>query len=169
MGFFEILVVYRLSADDKEKFSIVNAMSREVVTCHASDPLPKVAQLMVDNWISSVFVKDDHDKVVGIITDGIIFRLVAKEKEPRLYKAGDVMVRDIITVSPDASIGELRSLFDKTKVKRVGVVDNNGKIIGVISKRWVNRFKKYTRYYEIELQPKESTEKPVKKTNDLEE
>lgn len=152
-----------MSADDKEKFSIVNAMSREVVTCHVSDSIPKVAQLMVDNWISSVFVKDDDDKVVGIITDGIIFRLVAKEKEPRLYKAGEVMVKGIITVSPDASINELRSLFDKTKVKRIGVIDNNGKIIGVISKRWVNRFKKYTRYYEIELQPKESTEKPVKK------
>jgi len=152
-----------LSTDDKEKFSIVNAMSREVVTCHISDPLPKVAQLMVDNWISSVFVRDDNDRVVGIITDGIIFRLVAKEKDPRLYKAGDVMVRDIITVGPNASIDELKSLFDKTKVKRVGVVNNKGKIIGVISKRWVNRFKKYTRYYEIELQPKESTEKPVKK------
>nr|MDO8079602.1 CBS domain-containing protein [Candidatus Freyarchaeota archaeon] len=152
-----------MSTDDKEKFSIVNAMSREVVTCHISDPLPKVAQLMVDNWISSVFVRDDNDRVVGIITDGIIFRLVAKEKDPRLYKAGDVMVRDIITVGPNASIDELKSLFDKTKVKRVGVVNNKGKIIGVISKRWVNRFKKYTRYYEIELQPKESTEKPVKK------
>ncbi|MEM2144278.1 MAG: CBS domain-containing protein [Candidatus Jordarchaeaceae archaeon] len=155
--------------DDKEKFSIVNAMSREVVTCHVSDPLPKVAQLMVDNWISSVFVKDDSDKVVGIITDGIIFRLVAKEKDPRLYKAGDVMVKDIITVGTDASIDELRSLFDKTKVKRVGVVDSSGKIIGVISKRWVNRFKRYTRYYEIELQPKESTEKPFKKTDELKE
>lgn len=155
--------------DDKEKFSIVNAMSREVVTCHVSDPIPKVAQLMVDNWISSVFVKDDNDKVVGIITDGIIFRLVAKEKDPRLYKAGDVMVKEIITVGTDASIDELRSLFDKTKVKRVGVVDKNGKIIGVISKRWVNRFKRYTRYYEIELQPKESTEKPFKKTDEIKE
>ncbi|MEM3586679.1 MAG: CBS domain-containing protein [Candidatus Jordarchaeaceae archaeon] len=150
----------------RENFSIVSAMSREVVTCHVSDPLPKVAQLMVDNWISSVFVKDDNDKVVGIITDGIIFRLVAKEKDPRLYKAGDVMVKDIITVREDASIDELRSLFDKTKVKRVGVVDKDGKIIGVISKRWVNMFKKYTRYYEIELQPKETTKETNRKQKD---
>jgi CBS domain-containing protein len=154
-----------LSADDKEKFSIVGAMSREVVTCHVSDPLPKVAQLMVDNWISSVFVKDDKERVVGLITDGIVFRLVAKEKDPRRYKAGDVMVRDIIMVSPDASIEELRALFEKTKVKRVGVVDDNGKIIGVISKRWVDKFKKYTRYYEIQLHPKESTEKPTPETD----
>ncbi|WXG40334.1 MAG: CBS domain-containing protein [Candidatus Freyarchaeum deiterrae] len=154
-----------MSTDDKDKFSIVNAMSREVVTCHVSDSLPKVAQLMVDNWISSVFVKDDEERVVGLITDGIVFRLVAKEKDPRRYKAGDVMVKDIITVGPNASIEELRTLFEKTKVKRVGVVDNEGKIIGVISKRWVDKFKKYTRYYEIELQPKDSTEKQTPETD----
>ena len=142
-----------------EKFSIVKAASRDVITCHVSDPVPKVAQLMVDNWISSVFVKDDNDKVVGVITDGILFRLVAKEKDPRLYKAEDVMVRDIITVGIDASIDELRSLFEKTRVKRIGVVDNNGEIVGVINKKWVSQFKKYTRYYDIQLQPKASSAK----------
>ena len=142
-----------------EKFSIVKAASRDVITCHVSDTVPKVAQLMVDNWISSVFVKDDNDKVVGVITDGILFRLVAKEKDPRLYKAEDVMVRDIITVGIDASIDELRSLFEKTRVKRIGVVDNNGEIVGVINKKWVNQFKKYTRYYDIQLQPKASSAK----------
>lgn len=142
-----------------EKFSIVKAASRDVITCHVSDPVPKVAQLMVDNWISSVFVKDDNDKVVGVITDGILFRLIAKEKDPRLYKAEDVMVRDIITVGIDASIDELRSLFEKTRVKRIGVVDNNGEIVGVINKKWVNQFKKYTRYYDIQLQPKASSAK----------
>lgn len=145
--------------DTSKKFSIVEAARRDVVTCHVSDPVPKVAQKMVDNWISSVFVKDDSDKVVGIITDGIIFRLVAQEKDPRLYRAGDIMFRDLITVGTDASIEELRNLFEKTKVKRVGVVDSNGKIIGVISKKWVNKFKKYTRYYDIQLQPREASQK----------
>lgn len=146
----------RLSTNSEEKFSIVKAGSRDVITCHVNDPLPKVAKIMVDNWISSVFVKDDNNKVVGIITDGVIFRLVAKEKDPRLYKAGDVMVRDIITVSEGASIDELRSLFEKTKVKRIGVIGRNGEIVGVINKKWVNQFKKYTRYYDIQLQPKAS-------------
>jgi CBS-domain-containing membrane protein len=86
---------------------------------------------------------------------------VAKEKDPRIYKAGDVMVRDIITVSEDVSMDELRTLFDKTKVKRVGVVNKQGQIVGVISKKWVNQFKKYTRYYEIQLQPKDTAEKRV--------
>jgi len=153
--------VERLSTENREKFSIVNAASRDVITCHVDDSLPKVAKLMVDNWISSVFVKDDNDKVVGIITDGVIFRLVAKEKDPRIYKAGDVMVRDIITVSEDVSMDELKTLFDKTKVKRVGVVNKQGQIVGVISKKWVNQFKKYTRYYEIQLQPKDTAEKRV--------
>ncbi len=148
-----------MSTYSEEKFSIVRAASRDVITCHINDTIPKVAKLMVDNWISSVFVKDDNNKVVGIVTDGIVFRLVAKEKDPRLYKAGDVMVRDIITVSEDASIDELRNLFEKSKVKRVGVVDKNGEIVGVINKKWINQFKKYTRYYDIQLQPKVSSEK----------
>ncbi|MFB0562613.1 MAG: cyclic nucleotide-binding/CBS domain-containing protein [Candidatus Lokiarchaeia archaeon] len=130
-----------------------------MITCHVSDSLPKVAKIMVDNWISSVFVKDDNDKVIGVITDGVIFRLVAKEKDPRLYTAEDVMVRDIITVGTDVSIEELRKLFEKSKVKRIGVVDSNGEIVGVINKKWVNQFKKYTRYYDIQLQPKTSSAK----------
>ncbi len=134
-------------------FSILDIAMRDIVTCNEDDSLSKVAQLMVDNWVSSVFVVNHEGKVVGIITDGAIFRLIAKEEDPRKYKAKDIMFREIITVREDASIDEIKDLFEKTKIKRVGVVDKDGKLIGVISKKWVNGFKRYARYYNIELQP----------------
>ncbi len=137
----------------KRGFSILDIAMRDIVTCREDDPIPRVAQLMVDNWVSSVFVVNDDDKVVGIITDGAIFRLIAKEEDPRQYKAKDIMFRDILTVNEDASIDEIKGLFEKTKIKRVGVVDKSGKLVGVISKKWIDGFRRYARYYNIELRP----------------
>ncbi|MHA1386252.1 MAG: CBS domain-containing protein, partial [Candidatus Helarchaeota archaeon] len=99
-------------------------MSPNVVFCSLNDSIPQVAKLMRDQWTDSVFVKNDSGNVVGIITDGIIWDLVAREKDPREFKAKDVMYKPFISVNaedPIYSIEEFRDLIDKSKVKRVAV------------------------------------------------
>jgi len=48
-------------------------------------------------------------------------------------KAADVMTRPVITVKPDTPLGELASLIEKHRIKRVPVV-KGGKIVGIVSR-----------------------------------
>jgi osmotically-inducible protein OsmY len=44
------------------------------------------------------------------------------------------MTRNVITVKADTPLGELASLLEKHRIKRVPVVDDSGKIIGIVSR-----------------------------------
>ncbi len=135
-----------------EKIAVFeDIMSPTVVYCYSDDTVPQVAKLMRDEWTDSVFVKDDKGNVVGIITDGIIWDLVAREKDPREYKAKDVMYKPFISVDakdPIYSIEEFRDLLDQSKVKRVAV-KKEGKIVGVVRKKFLERFKRYSRHFKV--------------------
>ena len=126
-------------------------MSPNVVFCSINNFIPHVAKLMRDKWTDSVFVKNDAGKVVGMITDGIIWDLVAREKDPRQYKAKDIMYTSFISVKTDKSIysiEEFRDLIDKSKIKRVAVM-KDGKIVGVVRKKFLERFKRYSRHFNV--------------------
>jgi CBS domain-containing protein len=48
-------------------------------------------------------------------------------------KAAEVMVRNVITIGPDATIGEVADLLVTHRISAMPVVDGNGKIVGVVS------------------------------------
>jgi CBS domain-containing protein len=116
---------------------------KNVITCSPNDTLSKVAKLMVDHWISSVVVVE-KGKPVGIVTDGIIFRLIANEHNPATVRAKDVMSKPVLTISPNATLDDAEHEFAKTKVKRLVFVDGEGKLIGIVSKKDINRFSAYS-------------------------
>jgi CBS domain-containing protein len=45
----------------------------------------------------------------------------------------DVMTRDVITVGPNTSVGEIASLFLRRRISGVPVVDGIGKLLGIVS------------------------------------
>ncbi|MEM3465460.1 MAG: CBS domain-containing protein [Candidatus Jordarchaeales archaeon] len=115
---------------------------RKLVTCRIDDDVPFVAKLMVEEEVGSVFVEDRSGKIVGLITDGQIFRLVAQRQNPENVKAGDIMVREVYTIDKDATLTDAWRLFQSTGVKRLAVTDK-GRIIGVLSRKMVQRIMKY--------------------------
>jgi CBS domain-containing protein len=48
-------------------------------------------------------------------------------------KAADVMVRNVITIGPDATVGEVADLLVTHRVSALPVVDASGKVVGVVS------------------------------------
>jgi CBS domain-containing protein len=55
---------------DPEKHKIIEAFSEGVLACKEEDDIEEVAQLMGDQQIRRVLVKDDEEKVVGIVSLG---------------------------------------------------------------------------------------------------
>jgi CBS domain-containing protein len=62
---------------------VKEAMERNVIKFHADDKISDVAQILRDNKISGAPIVDDNSKVIGIVSEGDIMRLL-EVHSPRL-------------------------------------------------------------------------------------
>jgi signal-transduction protein with cAMP-binding, CBS, and nucleotidyltransferase domain len=108
-------------------------IQRKVVTVEPEDTVMLAAQRMKDKMVGSLVVLDG-DKPAGIITDrDIAIRVVGAGKDPTTTQVKEVMTRDPITIRDDASFFELTKMFRDAAVRRLIVVDKEGKLLGLIS------------------------------------
>jgi CBS domain-containing protein len=122
---------------------VIEVARKKVVSGKPDDPLSTIAKSMVDHWISSIVIIE-RGKPVGIVTDGIIFRLIAKNRNPLNLSAKDVMAHPVRTIHEDAGLEEAEAAFLKSKVSRLVVVDDKGQVKGIISKKDIDRFGAYS-------------------------
>ena len=132
-----------------------DVMATNVITVRQDTPVSKIAEVLLANRISAVPVVNDKDAVVGIVSEGdLLHRVEAGTERHRSWwlelltgkemlafefvksharKAADVMTRPVVSVQPDTPLGDIASLLEKHRIKRVPVV-NNGKIVGIVSR-----------------------------------
>jgi CBS domain-containing protein len=73
-------------------------------------------------------------KVIGMITDrDIALRAVAAGRNPLELGAASCMSTPVVTVRESASLTECCSLMEQKKVRRVPVVDESGRCVGIVS------------------------------------
>ncbi len=58
------------------QLTVKEIMTKQVLTCHAEDSIKTAAIQLHENKIGALPVVDDHNKVVGIITESDIFRVL---------------------------------------------------------------------------------------------
>ncbi|MHA1276323.1 MAG: CBS domain-containing protein [Candidatus Helarchaeota archaeon] len=138
------------------KFLYKDIASKNIFFCDEEDTVSTIARKMRDHWIDTIFVKNSQGKVTGIVTDGIIWNLIAKEAgdvDPRTLKAKNIMFKNFIRVKwddPIESIDQLRELLNKTKIQRIGL-EKDGEIVGLIRKKFIDRVNRYARIYSFSL------------------
>lgn len=64
------------------QLTVEKVMTRDVSTIHADQPILDAAQIMLDQKISGLPVLDDHNHVVGMLTESDIFRMLVKSRTP---------------------------------------------------------------------------------------
>ncbi len=96
-------------------------------------PVSQVAELMESEDIGAIPILDG-DQLAGMITDrDIVIRAVAKGKDPRGMPAREISSRDVVTVSPDSNLSEALELMAGHQVRRLPVVDEDNRLLGVVS------------------------------------
>jgi len=60
------------------RLQVEGLMTRKVLTVQPATPLQDAAQLMLEHKIGGLPVVDDHNQVVGVITETDIFRVFVK-------------------------------------------------------------------------------------------
>ncbi len=139
---------------------VKDIMSAVVITVSLDDPVEQCARLMMEHDITGLPVLDPEGRVAGIITEGDLIRRAARFKVPGFLPllggliylddpnefvgelrramalhAGRLMSRDVITVLPEDTLEAAATKMLRRQVKRLPVVDDQGRLVGIISRR----------------------------------
>lgn len=109
-------------------------MTANPACCSRDTPLHDVAKLMADNDCGMIPVVDQQGMPLGVVTDrDIAIRAVAGGKDPASCSAGDYMSSPVRTVPMDTSLADCCAAMESAQVRRMPVVDKDGRICGVVA------------------------------------
>ena len=115
---------------------IKEIMTASPACCTPETSLREVAAMFVDHDCGAIPVVDNLEtrRPIGIVTDrDIACRTVAKGLNALELTARDCMSSPSVTVKEDASLDEAIQLMEDNKVRRLPVVDERGRCIGVVA------------------------------------
>jgi CBS domain-containing protein len=96
-------------------------------------PVSEAAELMASEDVGSLPILEG-EKLTGVVTDrDIVIRAVAKKKDPQGMPVREVASRDLVTVRPEEDLSEALKLMASYQVRRLPVVDEDNRLIGVLA------------------------------------
>ena len=133
---------------------IKDVMTEDVLTVPTSKTLKETAQLLADTGISGMPVVGDDGNVVGVISEAdILFKersperrrggsfawlffpdMVENEAKLDARTAGEAMSSPAVTIGPNRPVGEAAARMLDESVNRLPVVDEDGKLIGIVTR-----------------------------------
>jgi CBS domain-containing protein len=115
-------------------------MIEGVITIDSDATVMKAVKMMNENEIGCLIVTR-RGKAVGIVTErDLLTRVIAKSKNPKKTKVREVMTKPLISGQPDMDLEEATKLMFKMKIKKLPVVESEGKLAGLITLTDVARF-----------------------------
>ncbi|MFG1613834.1 CBS domain-containing protein [Nonomuraea wenchangensis] len=139
------------------RMTVADVMTGEVVSVTEETPFKDIAQTLIEHGISAVPVVDGDRHVVGVVSEADLLRkeefreefyregyrppLRARLRHPKGRQkaegdtAAELMTRPAVTITGEASAVSAARLMDAHDVKRLAVVDHNGRLTGVVSRR----------------------------------
>ncbi len=115
-----------------KEIRVGDCMKREVITLKEENTVMEAAKLMREKKIGSVVILKD-DAPVGIVTEGdITYKVVAEGKDPRKTLMKEIMHSKLKTVGPDEMIEKVAEMLRDEGIKRLPVVNDKGRLIGII-------------------------------------
>ena len=76
----------------------------------------------------------EGDRLVGVLTDrDIAVRVVAEGRDAEQTKVTEVASRDVVTLDPQQDLDEALRLMARHQVRRLPVVEEDGRLVGVVA------------------------------------
>ncbi len=131
-------------------------MTETVIACVPETKLEDAVRTLAEHDISGMPVINATGRVVGIVTEADL--LLADHLKPPLMKTAlfgvyvlresvmermaearglrveDVMTRQVVTCGPDTPVDDVARILHDRKINRVPIVDEAGKLIGILSR-----------------------------------
>jgi CBS domain-containing protein len=119
--------------------SVRDAMTSNPCAIDTGKDVAYAAKMMRDEDVGvAPIVERDH--LVGVLTDrDIAIKVVAEGRDPQATTVREVASTKLVTVDPDQDLDEALRLMAKHQVRRLPVVAEDGKLVGVLAQADVAR------------------------------
>ncbi|HXX80412.1 MAG TPA: CBS domain-containing protein [Thermodesulfovibrionales bacterium] len=150
----KIYVIALRNAQERiaRSISVNKVMTKDTISIHTRADIHEAARLLSEHRISGLPVVDEEGVVLGVVTEADILSMTGI-KEGHTFKdilrhllgeplpgrrrgnsVGEIMSSPAITTRPDADIRDVAKVLDEKRIKRLPVVDEKNRLIGVISR-----------------------------------
>ena len=108
-----------------------NRMSRPAVTVRQDADFQKALALMQEKRLRRLPVVDDDGRLVGIVVERDLLVAAMRYLQSRV-EIGDIMTRNVVTVSPDADLVDVARTMLERKIGGLPVVED-GRLVGIVT------------------------------------
>ena len=115
--------------------SVQDLMTSNPKTVASESSVVEAAKIMRDENVGIVPLVDG-ERLVGTITDrDIAIKVVAEGKDPQSTTVREIASTNLVTVDPQQDLDEALRLMARNQVRRLPVVEENGKLVGVVAQK----------------------------------
>jgi CBS domain-containing protein len=102
-------------------------------TAAPDDDVATAARWMRDEDAGALPVVEG-DRLIGMLTDrDVVVRVVAEGRDPASTRVGEVASRRLVTIDPQQDADEALRLMAQHQVRRLPVVEEDGKLVGMVA------------------------------------
>jgi len=131
------------------KTAVKDVMTTRVIWVKKDATFREMAVALREHRISAFPVVDDDGMVIGVVSEADLLTKEALDDEPgvisgilhhrdqakaRGVTAGDLMTAAVVAVRPEDTVEHAAKLMYDRRVKRLPVTDENGRLVGIISR-----------------------------------
>ncbi|MEU3456951.1 CBS domain-containing protein [Micromonospora sp. NPDC006766] len=133
-------------------WQVGDVMTREVAAVEEETPYRQIVDVLIRRGVSAVPVVDGFRRVLGVVSEADLLhkveragqpderrvfegrrRRIAREKADALL-ARDLMTAPAVTTCPHASLPAAARLMGREEVKRLPVLDDLGRLVGIVTR-----------------------------------
>lgn len=140
-----------LDDEAMQNATVADVMTTPVLTARPAMPLKELARVLAEHNLSALPVLDAENRVIGMVSER---DLLPKQAHPipdarrwwqrrrtreQIRRAegdtvGHVMTEHPVTIQPSATLAETARRLTEYELKHLPVIDNNGALIGIVSR-----------------------------------
>ncbi len=109
-------------------------MESQVQSAHKDAKAEMLASYMMEGF-GSVPIVDEANKLLGIVSEFDLLASLRCGKKLEEVTAGDILTPNPVSVTKDTDVMTLIDVLQNNHLIRVPVVDNVGKLVGIVARR----------------------------------
>lgn len=130
--------------------TVKDVMTTHVVAVRENAPFKEIATKLTEHRVSAFPVLDDEGRVIGVVSEadlltkealefdapGKVSSMLHHREQAKAagVTAADLMTRPPVTIGPHESVSHAARLMYARRVKRLPVVDEDGRLAGIVSR-----------------------------------
>ena len=130
------------------QWRVSDVMTTKVVSLSGNASYKRIAQLLHEHHLTALPVLTPEGQVAGVVSEADLLRKQerhdghrpgwqlnpAVRAKTQAKNAAGLMTAPVVTIGPDAVLGTAARMMSAHRIKRLPVVDRDGKLVGIVSR-----------------------------------